>query len=485
LGIISVCYLFLLIPFESKHEPVLAARKPFIWNRDPYWNALEQQFNAARQEPLALESKIDNGLTKADFLLMILQTEKFSPQSPIIDSLESVIFQIGPELAARPGRLPDYKHIIYESRRLLKIESRNWDMNSQATRHSLYRLLYGGRAAVEEVMLQSSPDSMAEIELITDEPSQTPCAKLRGQTIHSGDILVSRGGAATSALIARGNDYPGNFSHVALAYVDSATGKLSILEAHIEKGVTISEPEQYLSDTKLRIMILRLRYDLLQLVSDPLIPHKAARSMYDRARKGHIAYDFEMDFADPSKLFCSEVASSAYRNVGITLWMGISSISSKGIASWLSAFGVRHFETQEPADLEYDPQLTVVAEWRDPATLYKDHLDNALIDAMLERAERGEELKYNCFLLPFGRIAKAYSAILNLFGKFGPIPEGMSTEAALRNKRFSAAHAKSKEILITLADKFEKDNGYRPPYWELVKLAGIAVKKEATFYTIQ
>jgi hypothetical protein len=35
--------------------------------------------------------------------------------------------------------------------------------------------------------------------------------------------------------------------------------------------------------------------------------------------------------------------------------------------------------------------------------------------------------------LPLSRIAKAYSAVLNLLGKAGPVPEGMSATAALRN----------------------------------------------------
>ena len=30
----------------------------------------------------------------------------------------------------------------------------------------------------------------------------------------------------------------------------------------------------------------------------------------------------------------------------------------------------------QDADLEYDPQLSIVAEWRNPETLFKDHLDN-------------------------------------------------------------------------------------------------------------
>src|SRR3989442_10137944 len=97
-----------------------------------------------------------------------------------------------------------------------------------------------------------------------------------------------------------------------------------------------------------------------------------------------------MDYTDPSRLFCSEVASSVYGELGVTLWTGLSTISAPGLRRWLSAFGVRHFETQEPSDLEYDPQLVVVAEWRDPGALMPAHIHNATIDPTLEGAEAGE-----------------------------------------------------------------------------------------------
>jgi hypothetical protein len=178
-----------------------------------------------------------------------------------------------------------------------------------------------------------------------------------------------------------------------------------------------------------------------------------------------------MDFNDNSKLFCSEVASDPYSQLGIKLWMGISKISTPGIRSWLAALGVKHFETQEPSDLEYDPQLRVVAEWHDPETLYKDHLDNAVIDVMLEAAENGERLEYPRFKLPLGRAAKFYSAIKNLWNSAGPIPEGMSATSALKVDQFSKRHTAIKEKLKELAVDFKKEHGYNPPYWELVKLA--------------
>jgi hypothetical protein len=272
-------------------------------------------------------------------------------------------------------------------------------------------------------------------------------------------------------LIARGNDYPGNFSHTALVYVDPKTNLISMIESHIEKGVIIASLDQYLKDTKLRIMVLRLRPDLPAMAAEPMLPHKAASYALQRARAEHIPYDFEMDFANPDRLFCSEVVSDAYRRVDIALWMGRSHISAAGVRAWLAAFGVEHFETQEPADLEYDPQLSVVAEWRDPETLYQDQVDNAVVDVMLEGAEEGEELSYTWYMLPIARVVKIYCLVLNRFGIAGPIPEGMSATAALRNTWFSARHVRIKTRLLDLAARFKKQYGHTPPYWELVKLA--------------
>jgi len=108
----------------------------------------------------------------------------------------------------------------------------------------------------------------------------------------------------------------------------------------------------------------------------------------------------------PLEAVCSEVASEGYERYGVNLWAGISHISSPGLRKWLEGFGVTHFETQEPSDLEYDPQLRVVAEWREPATLKKDRIDNAVTEVMLEGAEKGDNINYQWYLLPFSRIVK-------------------------------------------------------------------------------
>jgi hypothetical protein len=406
----------------------------------------------------------------------------FDPTATLYRRVQNDIFAIATQAAACPEHLAALAAYTSAVRHVVKIQSRSWNLADVPARQALYRLLYGARAALEEALLQhvlaadQTEGSWPGLVLGTDEPSQTPSTTIHGVTIHSGDVLVSRGGAAASALIARGSDYPGNFSHVALVHIDETTSTPTIVEAHIERGVAVASVDEYLADKKLRIAVLRLRPDLPQLVDDPMLPHKAASYALDEARRRHIPYDFAMNWRDPSLKFCSEVAYDAYSQHGVFLWMGMSTISRAGLVNWLSAIGVRYFETHEPSDLEYDPQLTVVAEWRDRETLRMDRIDNAIIDARLELADEGVPLGYNRLMLPATRLAKLYSMALNASGNVGPVPEGMSSATALRVTDFSAEHDALRESMFAWTADFARVHGYHPPYWRLLTAARAAVR---------
>jgi len=475
--VLAAIFLFALlsIPVPDPRLPEGIAGKPFTWKQDATWNALEASFRQGRSIGCdGLKEPVDRGFRQGMRYLRALAASRFGPDAKIFAELEKTIFSLAAMVAACPERLRDYIDLVTKTRSLLKGQSEYWDMNDRAARDCLYRLIYGGRAALEEVMLHAPADSYPALILADQVPSVTPAHIFRDLKLHSGDILVSRGGAPTSALIARGNDYPGNFSHVALLYVDEKTGEPAIIESHIERGVVISSVDEYIKDKKLRVMVLRLRPDLPQMKADPMLPHKAARRALEDAKARHIPYDFEMDYKDPAKQFCSEVASSAYRPLGVELWKGTTRISSPGVIKWLSYFGVTHFETQAPADLEYDPQLSIVAEWRDPETLWQDHVDGAVVDAMLEGADAGDVIPYSWWRLAPARFVKAYSVVLNLFGALGPIPEGMDATAALRNLELSARHEEIKKEVLVRAAAFQEKQGYRPPYWELVRMANKA-----------
>jgi hypothetical protein len=452
---------------------------PFEWNQDSLWRALEARFVAVRTAGCSdAPAEMALGFTAVSTLLDSIAATTVTPSNPRLDTLEGAFFSLGPVVAACPTGLREYVALSGRLREVIKDQSQDWDASDLPSRQRLYRLLYGTRAAVEEAMLQH-PDSSLPLLVGRNEPSATPSTEVHGVRIHSGDMLVSRGGYPTSALIARGNDYPGNFSHVGLVYVDSATNEISVIEAHIEVGVAVTTAEGYLADKKLRLMVLRPRADLPALVADPMLPHRAAGKILARASAEHIPYDFAMDYGDPSGLFCSEVASTVYKDEGVTLWMGLSTISRLGIRTWLSELGVKHFETQEPSDLEYDPQLVVVAEWRDPGALKQDHLDNAVLDAMLEGADQGVELDYPWYKLPAVRLAKGYSWVRVLLGGHGPIPEGMSSASALRHDTFMTRQRKLAAEVQRAAEREEEKEGYTPFYWTLVDLATRATQADS------
>ncbi|MDN3654803.1 YiiX/YebB-like N1pC/P60 family cysteine hydrolase [Ferruginibacter paludis] len=478
LGVVALAYFLMLIPDSDKAGGNAAASKAFTWNKDLLWSQLEDNFRAAKLEN---KSKVDSNI-QALFLSGEELVDKIKlPGIAAADTnftlLLNNFFSLAPLIAAQPQQRDSFIRLYSKIRREVKLQSQHWDINDVVVRNSLYQLLYGMRAAEEEVLLQTASVPFDAAINVTDVVSATPAAKLFGITVHSGDLLVSRGGAEVSALISRGNDYPANFSHVALIYVNEKEDAF-LIEAHIEKGVAVSSLAQYIKDKKLRCMVLRPRADLRQLQEDKMVPQKAAKLAYDEALSRHIPYDFKMNFYDSTAMFCSEVASYAYRKNGIYLWQGVSTISSPGVVDWLNAFGVENFVTQMPGDLEYDPQLGVVAEYRDPETLLKDHIDNAVMDVLLEQADKGKQIKYNHWQLPFVRIVKGWCMAKNYFRKPGIIPEGMSATRALKNQYFVAMYQALKTKAVAKIDQFKKDNHYLPPYWQMINLAREAAAEQ-------
>ena len=469
---------WLFVPAGSPAVVPPADARPFLWDQDEIWASLEAAFLAARDTGCdATEERIDDLLAALADDIDWLEDSNPAPRDERFDAIESTLFAAAPLVAACPGQVSPMLDVVNRLRPALKRASRDWNIGDTAARDRVYRILYGARMAVEEVLLQHDAGDFPDLAPGTDVPSRAPSVVFNGVRLHSGDILVSRGGAPVSALIARGNDYPGNFSHIALLHI-SDQQEVSVIEAHIEVGVTVSGLEQYLADKKLRIMVLRLDNTLEQLQAEPLLAHLAATAALDEARERHVPYDFAMHYEDPTKKFCSEVASAPYADLGVRLWEGRTTMSARGTTAWLTALGVEQFTTHGPSDLEYDPKVVVVAEWRNREALFDDHVDNAVIDAMLEAAEGGVVIDYDYLYLPMARIMKAYSLMLNAAGRPGPVPEGMTATTALRSKWLDERHQAIKADVLRRAEAFTAKKGYVPPYWQLFEMARDAVARQ-------
>tara|TARA_R110000868_G_scaffold117600_14_gene312482 strand:+ start:21284 stop:22753 length:1470 start_codon:yes stop_codon:yes gene_type:complete len=212
--------------------------------------------------------------------------------------------------------------------------------------------------------------------------------------LQSGDVIISRGNAYTSAAIARIGDMDAQFSHLTMVYKDE-NGELHTSEAHIEIG-SVSKPFQvHLDQRNARSVVLRFK-------GSKELAHKAAKHVYDRVKnhstnkRKNISYDFGMNYKNHDDLFCSEVVYEGYEiasNGELDIPLNKTKFNPK-LIRFLKQIGVEvtednieTFLTFSPGDTEFDPNFDVVAEWRNPARMSDTRQKDAVLTKMMDWME--------------------------------------------------------------------------------------------------
>jgi hypothetical protein len=203
--------------------------------------------------------------------------------------------------------------------------------------------------------------------------------------LQTGDVLLSRGNANVSALIARMADDDTQFSHLALIYIEPTTHIPYTLEAHIEHGSIILPLSDWLKDGKVRTVVFRQKDSKLAALAASRIHETIKRNL----NLGHpIDYDFGFNMNDHRKLFCSEVIRAGYEFASSGSFL-VPAYPSKFTATNRDLFermGIQERESFLPEDIEMDPRFELLAEWRNFQTLgsaiRKDAILTALYDWM-------------------------------------------------------------------------------------------------------
>jgi hypothetical protein len=235
-------------------------------------------------------------------------------------------------------------------------------------------------------------------------------------TLRSGDLILSRGDASTSAAIARIGVVPSQFSHLAVVYVeDEPLGKeftidealknphVQMLEAHIEIGSTIRPFKDYVADGNVRNFLFRY--------PDAPTAARAAKSAHDYlvsrrqlAQKhnggalddpnNNVPYDFHMNLKDPSEIFCSEMGYVAYHSVGVELPEFPTTLEARNDV--VTTLGITQLVNFAPGDLELDTRFQPIAEWRDYRKVHDVRYKDAALSAMFRwMKDRNYELHAN------------------------------------------------------------------------------------------
>ncbi len=198
--------------------------------------------------------------------------------------------------------------------------------------------------------------------------------------LKSGDVILTRGNAFTSAAIASLGEFDTQFSHISIVHRDEK-GELWTVEAHIEVGSFVRPLQDHIDDKNFRTMIYRFE--------DEKIAQEAAKFIFEKVRKasdstGNILYDFGFDQDNSEKLFCSEVVSHAFEkssNGSVKIPLYRSHLMTRK-PEFVKNLEITVEESFIPADIEVDPRFSVIAEWRDPAKIQNILEKDAIIHGM-------------------------------------------------------------------------------------------------------
>lgn len=226
--------------------------------------------------------------------------------------------------------------------------------------------------------------------------------------LSSGDVILSRGNAYSSAAIARIGEDDAQFSHLSFVFKDG-DGKLHTSEAHIEVGNVVAPIKKHIDQKNARTVVFRYK--------DVPVAHKASKCIYEKIdyhqneKEKNIKYDFSMDYKDDSQLFCSEVVYAGFQCVSKDIDVPrYKTKFSKGQIPFLNSLGIKidkdnidEFDTFGPGDIEFDSDFEIVAEWRNPAKIR----DSRVKDAILTKIFEWMELDGHYFKPPFKIRAKS------------------------------------------------------------------------------
>lgn len=209
--------------------------------------------------------------------------------------------------------------------------------------------------------------------------------------LKSGDVILSRGNAYSSAAIARIGKSDYQFSHVSLIHKNK-NQELETIQALIEVGSAVTSYSSFINEFNNRAVIFRYN-------EGEEIAKTASEIMYQKIMKYQITqklipYDFSMNYKNSEKLFCSEIISLGFKlaeNSKDFLPKYKTQLESEMIP-FLNNLGVpvnvqniNEYDVFAPGDIQFEQKFDLVAEWRNPNRLEESRFKDFILTKIFEK----------------------------------------------------------------------------------------------------
>lgn len=319
--------------------------------------------------------------------------------------------------------------------------------------------------------------------------------------LRSGDLLLSRGNASTSAAISRIGVDEAQFSHLSQVYIEGPPGteveiskaagdpRVHTIEAHIEIGSFTRTFGKYLEDGNARVAQYRPKLS-------PELAHRAAKAVFDRVRayqersrqqarrdkpnvNDNPPYDFKMDNADHSQIFCAEIVTIAFESVGLKLPTYPTVLKKNDITQRMEISVPAAFA---PADIEIEPNFEELAEWRDvrklDALLRKDAVLTSMYEWMENRKYRLQDSPTS-----YAKAVLAWTVRQLDLGFSEALPKNMNRQVIRMTFTLdTVVGAMEDRLKQRLAEEIAKGRRYRfTPAEQAVELEKFRAEDEARF----
>lgn len=285
--------------------------------------------------------------------------------------------------------------------------------------------------------------------------------------IQAGDVLLVRGKAYVSAMIARMGDEEAQFSHLAIVGSD-VNNNLYVVESLIQQGVIITPLQKWLNQEESRVVLFRQ--------SNLDLAKRAALAIYNKAntqlKKGSaIKYDFKMDYNDHSEIFCAEVISWAYELASDNQYKiprYMTHVSKFKNTNYLKELGLTSDVLFEPADIEVDTRFDLIAESKFmPLTRQVRLQDSVMTSVYNWMIQKGYDFHTNVEINVKGFLAK----IIRQFGLIkDKIPAYMPIKTINTTLKFEAIATTLEKNIYNKEKEFFEAHGYSLAFKDMLKI---------------